>query len=189
MPNGNLNYNLTLEAMDLATGQQIANVSLLISETEFILEIEPYAEYSLTVIPETVVGGGSSSSFTVQTEQGGTYTSLPVITPCIHLGCALSAAPTAPTAFNVSDTTNTTVLLAWGPPVDANGVVSSYTIVLLNEDAAVDPVELGNATFSHEFQNLAPFTYYSAIAYASTLGGPGQNATVSFTTEIGSMCF
>lgn len=78
-------------------------------------------------------------------------------------------------------------MVGWGPPEDANGVVSSYTLILSREGSPDDTVELDSTAISYEFQNLTPYTDYTVVAFVSTLHGPGENARLSFTTEIGSM--
>ncbi len=82
--------------------------------------------------------------------------------------------------------TNITVTVNWSAPQDANGVISDYTLILFLGDSAGEPVNLTSSAFSYEFENLTPYTNYSAVIYATTAGGPGQNATLAFTTDIGS---
>ena len=78
------------------------------------------------------------------------------------------------------------VQITWSDPLDANGIIQSYTVVLLSFDGSMLQNE-SVSTLQQSFADLTPFTNYSASVRALTDGGAiaGSLATVDFTTAVG----
>ena len=80
------------------------------------------------------------------------------------------------------------VQITWSDPLDANGIIQSYTVVLLSSDGSMlQNVSVSVSTLQQSFSDLTPFTNYSANVRALTDGGAiaGSLATVDFTTDVG----
>ena len=81
--------------------------------------------------------------------------------------------------------TNTTSLLSWQPPEDANGIITNYSVSLANQ-AQMVVIVLLSTDLEYEFMDLVPHTNYTAKVYATTSAGQGSTATQIFMTDIGS---
>ena len=92
----------------------------------------------------------------------------------------------------MADPTNTTVSVTWSPPVDANGVVSSYNASLTsaaeNTTPQMEVVPASSGTLEVTFSGLRPFVNYTVSVRPFTNSGSiaGDIAEVDFTTDIGS---
>ena len=91
----------------------------------------------------------------------------------------------------VTTPTNISVTVEWAPPLDANGVISSYLVDLFNSsDDEIDTARVNNSgALEHMFMDLLPYTNYSVKVRAVTgdMGDIlGQVAEDSFITDIGS---
>ena len=88
----------------------------------------------------------------------------------------------------MADPTNTTVSVTWSPPVDANGVVSSYNASLTSAAENTTPQMEVVRTLEVTFSGLRAFVNYTVNVRPFTNSGsiPGDIAEVDFTTDIGS---
>ena len=87
--------------------------------------------------------------------------------------------------------TNITVTVEWDPPIDANGLISSYQVDLFdNSNIEINTARVDSLTaLEHTFGGLMPYTDYSVEVRAVTGDMNnilGQMARDSFMTEIGS---
>ena len=83
--------------------------------------------------------------------------------------------------------TNVSAVLSWLPPGDSNGVLTTYTLVLLDQNnETANMTILSSESLQFEFDNLIPFTRYSVTLFAHTSVGAGMEAAADFMTDIGS---
>ena len=94
----------------------------------------------------------------------------------------------APANFSAVAVTNISVELSWDPPTDANGIISSYTVLLFlhSTNTTIDSVMLPASVTEQMFSGLDPFVSYTAVVFASTSFGAGSQSSVNFVTEMGS---
>ena len=72
-PNGILTYALSIQGVSLATGETIGNLTLFLSDTEYLLEgTLPYSRYTVMVVSRTGAGDGAAVTFVFETPQGST---------------------------------------------------------------------------------------------------------------------
>ena len=82
---------------------------------------------------------------------------------------------------------NVSSLVSWLQPGDSNGVLTNYTLVLLDQNnETVNVAILSSDSLQFEFENLMPFTNYSVVLFANTSVGAGMDTTVNFMTDVGS---
>jgi len=166
--NGIVSYIISIVGMDLVTQLTVLNETVsAVNETQYSFEttVEEYAVY--VVMVTAVTGGGQGP--TVETN---------FTTP--------EGVPEAPVNFTVLDVTNISVLLSWLPPGDSNGVLTNYTLVLLDQNnETANMAILSNESLQFEFDNLTPFTDYSVVLFANTSVGAGMETTADFMTDIG----
>ena len=86
--------------------------------------------------------------------------------------------------------TNTTVTVSWMAPQDPNGIIFTYSVILLDESSLeVDRMNTSGGMLSVEFSDLDPFSNYTVSVRALTGESGefvGESATTSFTTLQGS---
>lgn len=138
-------------------GIQAANTSLLAYNDTGLL---PYTAYTYTIQAVNVVG--QNTSYPVST------TTLPGI-------------PQGLATPNVTVLNATSVFASWTPPVQPNGVVSRYVLVLGGGGGPSITVFSGIA-LSNTIYGLQPFTAYTLLVQACTSGGCGQSNSSSFQT-------
>ena len=87
--------------------------------------------------------------------------------------------------------TATSITVTWDPPLDANGIVSSYEAVLTDNSNTTITLAVDAFMTAMTFTGLVPFTSYSVTVHpftgASTIVGNGS--TIAFMTSVGSECF
>ena len=107
--------------------------------------------------------------------------------PLMYFISTESEAPLSLTAVP----TNTTVTVSWMAPQDPNGIIFTYSVILLDESSLeVDRMNTSGGMLSVEFSDLDPFSNYTVSVRALTGESGefvGESATTSFMTEIGSM--
>ena len=85
--------------------------------------------------------------------------------------------------------TNTSALVTWSPPLDANGVISSYLVTLTSEALNTTLTEsVGAGDLEAMFSELRPFVNYTVQVqpFTDSDGIPGRRAGEQFTTDAGS---
>ena len=113
---------------------------------------------------------------------------LPYISILIcSLFCFISES-TAPQNFKVTDITNTSATFSWDSPLDANGIITSYTITLNASGFADLSMIITNLTEPLEvsFEDLPPFVDHTATIFATNGFGDGVSTSLDFTTLTGS---
>jgi len=164
--NGIVSYIISVVGVDLATQITVlSETSDAVSETQYSFDVEEYAVY--VVMVTAVTGGGQGP--TVETN---------FTTP--------EGVPEAPVNFTVLNVTNISAVPSWLPPGDSNGILTNYTLVLLDQNNEIVNVTiLSSDSRQFEFENLIPFTEYSVVLFANTSVGAGMEATTDFMTDVG----
>ena len=108
-------------------------------------------------------------------------------TPTLTLSLPLISESTAPVNFTVRDITNTSASFLWSPPLDANGIISDYVVVVSDGATAFQMIitslmEPLKVTFS----DLQPFVHYSATVFGTNGFGNGRSTELNLTTSTGS---
>ncbi|XP_038049631.1 phosphatidylinositol phosphatase PTPRQ-like [Patiria miniata] len=102
--------------------------------------------------------------------------------------------PTKPAAFQVSETTETSVTCSWEEPLQPNGVITNYTITLRPSDRPYDPSftpplsatvirHLEPDIFMTKFDDLEPSSFYELSTTAWTSTGAGGIAILNTFTR------
>lgn len=89
----------------------------------------------------------------------------------------------------MADPTNTSVSVTWSPPLDANGIISSYEVTLTSVAVNPSPQTVGSSgSLEAIFLGLGAFVNYTASVRPFTGNGAiaGSTAEVDFTTDVGS---
>ena len=94
---------------------------------------------------------------------------------------------TAPVNFTVRDITNTSASFLWSPPLDANGIISAYIIIV--SDGADDIEMIIANPIEVTFSDLKPFVNYTATIFATNSFGNGTSTQLAFITITGSKCY
>ena len=94
---------------------------------------------------------------------------------------------TPPVNFTVTAITNTSASFQWSRPLDANGIISAYHVILSDGAADIEMITTNlmeplEATFS----DLQPFVSYTATIFATNDFGNGASTELSFSTNTGS---
>ena len=69
-PNGAVSYNVSVTAVDLATGSP-TNTEMVHQDLNFTLNAEPYTQYTASIVAETSAGQSKASMATCETAEGG----------------------------------------------------------------------------------------------------------------------
>ena len=91
---------------------------------------------------------------------------------------------TPPENFTVTSITNTSASFQWSHPLDANGIISAYHIIVSDGAAYMEMI----TTISLEitFSKLKPFSNYIATVFATNGFGNGTSTELDFMTFTGS---
>lgn len=90
-----------------------------------------------------------------------------------------------PQDFQASVLSSRRATISWLPPVSSeqNGIISYYTLVLIDEQFNVSGVEINVTSIEHTFTELEEYTRYSCHVAAATDAGLGPfTELVKFTT-------
>ena len=102
--------------------------------------------------------------------------------------CLFQYAVSGPVQNLVVAINNTSVTITWSPPLDTNGVLSSYSLTLTNNTDFMMMTPVSNDTLEAVFRDLRPFGNYTIsvrpFTFSDTIAGESSEET--FTTEIGS---
>ena len=140
-------------------GAAVTNTSQLVYNDTGLL---PYTSYTYAIEAVNVVG--RTVSYPVSA------TTLP--------GIPQGLAPPNVTVLNA-----TSVSASWVPPLQPNGVVSRYELVVMGGGGSNNvTVAIGGLTLSTVVYGLLPYTAYALMVRACTSGGCGQSSSVSVQT-------
>ena len=105
-----------------------------------------------------------------------------------HFVPSLTPESTAPVNFTVTAITNTSASFQWSPPLDPNGIISAYHIILGDGKSTDIEMTITNLMEPLEvtFSTLQPFVSYTATIFATTDFGNGMSAELAFITSTGS---
>ena len=162
--------NLTITSQEsVLTNMKVINSSsqLKIYVTQY--DLLPYHTYTITAY----------------THNGDYYSdpSIPVTVLTLQ-----SIPGTPPTNLQVNCISPSECILHWDPPIEPNGVITSYTLVierLLDTESRVSSFAVSNDSSSYNAENLTPFSSYSWRILASTRAGAGPQNTQRFRTPEG----
>ena len=95
-----------------------------------VTDLRPYTSYDCSIFAVTKFGGPSSDFITVETPEGGGYSSYSWIRcqVCNLLLLNFFIVPSAPVITAVTAIDSQSVLVTWRAPAEPNGVITSYTI-------------------------------------------------------------
>ncbi|XP_078495430.1 phosphatidylinositol phosphatase PTPRQ-like [Ciona intestinalis] len=124
-----------------------------------IRNLRKFTNYLVWVTGSTALGDGNQMSDAIKVQ---TLEDVPG--PTSNLNC---------TAFNKS-----TMMVRWEPPMQANGVLLSYTLKINERETKI----LNTNTNHYILTDLTPFTQYTASISAQTTVGDGPISTCNATT-------
>jgi len=94
----------------------------------------------------------------------------------------LPTAPSPPINISVSSVNATAIIVTWEEPAVQNGIIRSYTVViLLNRNPVITLSHTNISVLSTTIYGLTHNTSYTVIINAVTVE-PGDAASMSFTT-------
>ena len=75
MLNGMVMYNVTVVGVDMENDNTILSSTTTVSTTDHVLQysVEPFSEYTVTVVPVTDAGGGNASVTSFVTPEGSMF--------------------------------------------------------------------------------------------------------------------
>lgn len=84
--------------------------------------------------------------------------------------------------INATNVMSTSAVITWMEPAYPNGIISTYTLTIINSSGSNTEMTVGNETM-FELTGLSPFTGYSISVQGNTEGGIGNSGPYyNFTT-------
>lgn len=96
----------------------------------------------------------------------------------------LEAAPSPPQNLRFHDVTNTSVILTWDRPLQANGFLTKYKI-FFNEKESIVHSQLANETIEVHLDGLKSFHEYDVLVKACTVECSNGSNAIKFKTAVG----
>ena len=174
--------------------------------------LEPYTDYTVTVVAMNSAGDGDSSSITVLSPETGKIVEYRkgivdcVYSYCIDIVCTyvclcIVCFCTAPgqvgglqALFDISGSAisrmyTLNINISWSEPIYPNGVITAYSVTVYQTDNSSDVVYCNDAVTGlavTELVMVLPFTNYTVSVAASTSAGQGVETTIIIpSTEAG----
>ena len=209
-PNGVVNYNVTLSAVNLVNGQPpivINQPSAVVTDTMYTVNhiSVPYSSYTVMVFASTSAGNSDTEMVTIQTPEAGKKqcfltTPIFVYKLCMYSNILtisfLSYMYTAPSVVRDLDPVFSpgmynatsgryegTLSINWSEPQTPNGIITNYKYAVqgpLPSDQVVTMDDTDSTSIMIEIF-LLPAEEYDVIVLASTSAGPGPSRTLTIT--------
>ena len=161
-----------------------------------LTDLSVFTNYTCNVSASTAPGEGPVATTTGLTgEEGKNVVALHSST----LTYSYTAPGSSPTAFMITQSGSTSLVLEWGPPMTPNGIITRYRYVCTQVGmrgegetgsfSSEPRIEMNTTMMTTaSVSRLFPFTNYNCSVYASTMAGQGPGTSVISTTSDDGKC-
>ncbi|XP_065845962.1 phosphatidylinositol phosphatase PTPRQ-like isoform X2 [Oscarella lobularis] len=136
-----------------------------VNETKYILFVEPFEDYNITVAARTSAGEGPKGP-----------------SPPLKINSA-KGLPDVPVNVTVMTNGSFALLVSWKPPMKPNGVIVGYRVLACHLESCHSSVTTDGTTTFVIFEDLRAFTLYQVFVFARTSAGEGLSSCSSTYTE------
>ena len=180
MLNGIIKYYTVVYGVDGSLKTEGLNST---SVSAVVTDLDPFTSYLFYVVAFTVELSNCSESDMAMTAEAGNV--IQIFT--LQLFIFYSSAPSAPLNVKAHNTSSTSILVAWTPPMTPNGIIRSYRIELTKiggkDTNGGSSYTSDNMTTSMIIDMLEKFTTYKVQVFATTVEEGDGSEIVKVTTD------